>query len=218
MKSMARNSYCPGTEVRLGWISCKLRDLCREDRQIVEVGSPDAAKLPYLGLEDIESTTGRILAEPLKISATAGQSTTFRFNPQHVLYGKLRPYLNKVALPSFTGRCTTELIPLLPLPHASRELVALLLRRPQTVSAAMQGVTGSRMPRANLDEVLGQVVIIPSAKDEQDSLAANILSRLSAIQHAQALCREQVALLQALERRTIEQMDIAGQNGDGGAH
>jgi type I restriction enzyme, S subunit len=166
-----------------------------------------------VSLEDIESNTGRILANPATIPAQAGQSSTFRFDDRHVLYGKLRPYLNKVALPFFKGRCTTELIPLLPTPDASRLLIALLLRRPQTVGAAMRGVTGARMPRANLYEVLGQEVIVPRTKEGQDALAAKMFARLEAIHRARALCQEQSSLLEVLERKTVEELESAYLNG-----
>jgi type I restriction enzyme S subunit len=84
------------------------------------------------------------------------------FDTHHVLYCKLRPYLNKVAVPDFVGRCSTELIPLLPKPDISREYLAWLLRRPQTVQAAMQERTGARMPRANMRYVLAQEVLSTS--------------------------------------------------------
>ena len=208
MKRTSKSDEGPSVRTHQTWTRCQLRDLCCEDRRIVEAGSVEAADLPYLSLEDIESNTGRILVEPAQIPALAGQSTTFRFDVRHVLYGKLRPYLNKVALPSFAGRCTTELIPLLPRPNVSRSLVALLLRRPQTVIAAMRGVTGARMPRANLDEVLSQEVVVPSMLTEQEALAVEVLARLAAVHRAQFLCREQFELLQILERKTVEHLDL----------
>lgn len=61
---------------------------------------------PYLGLEHIESG-GRILSfEPVDEGELA--STKFRFGPDHVLYGKLRPYLAKIAMPDFEGICSTD--------------------------------------------------------------------------------------------------------------
>lgn len=208
-------------ESRDAWIKCRLADLCQEDRRIVDAGSREAATLPYLSLEDIESRSGRILLDPSKADPAGGKSTTFRFDHRHVLYGKLRPYLNKVALPTFAGRCTTELIPLLPRESASRPLVALLLRRPMTVEAAMRGVTGSRMPRANLDEVLAQEVRVPCTKAAQEALATAILTRLDAIRRAQVLCGEQLDLLQAIERKTIERLDstlLVSKERNGQAH
>src|SRR2546423_139844 len=93
-----------------GWKLLALADICMQDRRIVEPGSNAAETLPYLGLEDIESETGRIRWASLDGRTEQVKSSTFAFDERHILYGKLRPYLNKVALPTFAGRCTTELI------------------------------------------------------------------------------------------------------------
>ena len=122
----------------LGWSRVLLSELCFEERKIIEAGSELAGNLPYLGLEHIESNTGRILREPGLPIKDEGKSTTYAFDSRHILYGKLRPYLNKVAMPNFAGRCTTELIPLLPLGNVSRRYLAWLFRRRETVEFAMK--------------------------------------------------------------------------------
>ena len=55
----------------------------------------------YLGLEHIESG-GRILGDSV-VNAGELASTKFKFTRDHLLYGKLRPYLAKIALPDFEG-------------------------------------------------------------------------------------------------------------------
>ena len=111
----------------------------KQDRKIVEPNTAEADSLTYYGLEDVESETGRILKAPVELIEDAGKSGSFRFDEHHVLYGKLRPYLNKVALPDTPGRCTTEMIPLLPCEGIDRVFLAWVLRRTETVEFAMQG-------------------------------------------------------------------------------
>lgn len=79
--------------------------LCEPSRDMLAPDGAEALQRRYVGLEDIESGTGLIA------SVAAGNelerdvaSATFAFDQRHVLYGKLRPYLNKVALPTFVGR------------------------------------------------------------------------------------------------------------------
>jgi len=48
--------------------------------------------LPYVGLEHIESHTARFIGSS---EAQHVKSSTFRFSVEHVLYGRLRPYLKK---------------------------------------------------------------------------------------------------------------------------
>lgn len=180
-----------------GWRWRKLSDLCRQDRKIVVGESQGTARLPYLGLENIEAHSGRIQNEGSTSRFEEGISTTFFFSPDHVLYGKLRPYLNKVALPGFEGRCTTEIIPLLPDNGVDRSYLGWLLRRRETVDAAMLGKTGSRMPRASLAELLKLSVPVPPYP-EQKRIAGILNERMAAIDKARAAAEAQLKMLEAL--------------------
>ncbi|MCY3819129.1 MAG: restriction endonuclease subunit S [Gammaproteobacteria bacterium] len=118
------------------------------------------------------------------------KSATFRFDARHVLYGKLRPYLNKVATPAFAGRCSTELIPLLPQDGVDRAFLAHLLRRQDTVDFVMAAVTGSRMPRADMKVLLSMRVPLPPL-DEQRRIVA-ILNRATRIERLRARAAERM--------------------------
>lgn len=179
-----------------------LRDLCRLDLRQVIPGTNDAATLPYVGMEDIESGTGRFLSWPHEADV---RSNTFAFDVRHVLYGKLRPYLNKVALPDRPGRCSTELLPLLPTPGVDRQYVAWLLRRPETVAAAMQDKTGSRMPRASMTQLMTLTVPLPSLA-EQQHIVAKLNEQMAALDHAEKTLAEQQASASALMTAARQQV------------
>ena len=86
-----------------------LRDVCRQDRITVRPGErPD---LRYIGLESIEAGTGLLVQGDLSKTPDDPQANSFACGPAHVLYGKLRPVLNKVLVPDFDGKCSTEIIP-----------------------------------------------------------------------------------------------------------
>ena len=99
----------------------------------------------YLGLEHIASG-GEILSRQ---SVAAGElaSTKFSFGPSHVLYGKLRPYLGKIALPDFEGVCSTDILPVSPGPNLDRRYLAYFLRQPQMIEYANKLATGANLPR-----------------------------------------------------------------------
>ena len=62
----------------------------------------------YVGLENITSN-GEF--EHIASAGDAGlRSTKFVFTEAHVLYGKLRPYLAKIAAPKFEGICSTDIL------------------------------------------------------------------------------------------------------------
>jgi type I restriction enzyme, S subunit len=178
-------------ELPAGWQWVRLGDVCSEDRQVVKLDSVLAKKLPYLSLEHIESNTGRILKIPNGSIEQEGKSNSFRFDQRHVLYGKLRPYLNKVALPDFEGRSTTELIPLMPNSSIIREYLAWVLRRAETVAAAMQEKTGSRMPRADMGVLLALDVPVPHIS-EQRRIAATLAEQMAAVDKGRTLLEQQL--------------------------
>ncbi|MFQ5434903.1 MAG: restriction endonuclease subunit S, partial [Anaerolineae bacterium] len=185
------------TKLPDGWRWVRLGDICSEDRQGILPNLPESELLPYLGLEHIESETGRILRNGKDGLRDEIQSNTFAFTPKHVLYGKLRPYLNKVALPSYSGKCSTELIPILPSKQIIREFLAWILRRSETVEIVMRGVTGSRMPRAKMKELFAMTVPLPPI-EHQRRIVAVLDEKLAAVAQARQAAQAQLEAAQAL--------------------
>ena len=156
-----------------------LGELCEMHRQGLRPDDPLASRLPFVGVESISADTGIVnLDAGSRIGSQ--KSTAFRFDQRHVLYAKLRPYLNKVATPGFTGRCSTELVPLLPKDGVDRNFLAHLLRRKQTVEFVMGSVTGTRMPRTDMKALMSMPVPVPPL-DEQRRIA-RVLNRAAYIQ------------------------------------
>ncbi len=178
-----------------------LRDIACQDRKIVSPDSLEAQRRPYLGLEQIESGTGQILS--YESSSVEAKSTTFAFEDRHVLYGKLRPYLNKVAIPDRSGRCSTEIIPLKP-QGVDKDYLALLLRSEFVVKAAMSDKTGSRMPRADMDSLLGLEISIHDSFDQQRQIAARLKAQLVEVAMAREAVEKQLCDLKLLETRYRE--------------
>ena len=144
-----------------------LGELCRIDRRNVPANDPCVAGLPFIGVEHVVGGTGAF--DPGAGSRVGNRkSTAFRFDERHVLYAKLRPYLNKVATPSFAGVCSTELVPLLPRDGVDRDFLACLLRRKETVDFAMASATGSRMPRADMTALMAMPAPFPAIERQQE--------------------------------------------------
>ena len=154
-----------------------LSEVCRQDRGSVRPG--ELTQLRYLGMESIESGTGQLALGDLAKTPEAPEANSFRFTPDHVLYGKLRPYLNKVFAPDFEGKCSTELVPLLPNERLDRKYLAYFLRSPVTVEAISQKVAGARMPRADMSFVMSLPIPILALKEQQR--VVDLLSRAEGI-------------------------------------
>ena len=120
----------------------------------------------HLGLNQIEGHTGVVLGKHRAPVSDAGNST-FHFDQSHVLYSKLRPYLNKVVVPDEPGIATTELIPLRPHPLlVCREFLAYYLRSPVFLACASQYVTGAKMPRVILDRFWAHEIALPPLSEQ----------------------------------------------------
>lgn len=122
-----------------------LSQIAKIDR--VPANDEERRRLPYVGLDDIAPEMGRF-SEDFRKRPETMLATKFRFTPKHILYGKLRPYLNKVAIPSFEGVCTTEILPILPDEKTvDRRYLQGLLLAPKFVHWASANVSGANLPR-----------------------------------------------------------------------
>lgn len=119
--------------------------------------------ITYVGLENIESWTGRLLAEN-QLEST--QSSITQFQAGDVLFGKLRPYLAKAVCPDFNGVSTSELLVLRPngcLPHY---LLYLFLNE-QYVRWIDKLTYGTRMPRVGPEQVGGSFAPLPPLGEQR---------------------------------------------------
>ncbi len=122
-----------------------LSDVAKIERNIASEEECDS--LPYVGLEHIEKETGHFISG-FQTKPESLLATKFKFSPKHVLYGKLRPYLNKVVLPWFDGVCTTEILPILPNEgKLDRTYLWAYLHTSEFVDWASSQVSGANLPR-----------------------------------------------------------------------
>lgn len=115
-----------------------------------------------LALDQIESNGGEVLSRVIVNRAKLGTSTYY-FEPDVVLYSKLRPYLNKVVIPDSYGYATTELVPL----YCNKEIIlpsfmAAYLRSPRFVDFANTNSAGAKMPRVIMDKFWDYEMVVPN--------------------------------------------------------
>jgi len=182
-----------------------------EEKTLGEVAKYDKTKYlatnrPYVGLENIESNTGIFLGS---LEAQKVKSSTFQFDERHVLYGRLRPYLNKVLVPKFAGHCSTEIFPILPNNKVLREFLFYWLMSPLTVSKIDATWTGARMPRANMNEVIKFKINITSLENQK-----KIIKELTLLNHEvknlELKYKNQINNMEEL-KRSILQKAFAGE-------
>ena len=123
---------------------------------------------PYVGMENISSETMEVVGSPEIPEKT---SSTFKFDERHVLFGRLRPYLRKVLVPNFDGQCSTEIFCLLPSDKVDKKFLAHWLLHPKVSTRINETSTGARMPRANMNAILGFDFPLPPLAEQQRIVA-----------------------------------------------
>ena len=156
-----------------GWIRVRLGDITSPSPEKVEPGY--WADEPYLSLEHIESGTRRILGRGTGADAS---STKSRFRAGDVLYGKLRPYLNKACIPDFDGICSTDILVFPQNQAVHNGFLLYLLSRPEAVEYATQNASGINLPRISFEKLSELEVDFPPLAEQRRITAQ--LERLQA--------------------------------------
>lgn len=125
-----------------GWTAVRLKHLVT----VVNEKAGPMEDRPYVGLDAIAPWTGQI---DLSASEATDGATGNRFNSGDVLFGKLRPYLAKVALPNFAGQCSGEAIVIRPKKTIDPRFIRYMLVDAATIDAINASTFGAKMPRAS---------------------------------------------------------------------
>ncbi len=177
------------------WVEMKLGEVAKYDKT-----KNTNSQLPYVGLEHIESNSGKFIGscEPNQV-----KSSTFHFNSKHILYGRLRPYLNKVLIPDFEGHCSTEIFPILVNELIKREYLFYWFISGNTVKKIDSTWTGARMPRANMNEVIEFQLPIPSI-EKQNQIVQQLESIKTQTQALESNYQKELDTLDELKKSILQ--------------
>lgn len=164
------------------WEKRKFKDL------VVRVNkTSDDSTIPSVEFEDIISKQGRLNKDVrLKINSKQG----IYFEPQDVLFGKLRPYLQNWLFPSFYGRAVGDFWVLRANSSVLSEYLFVLIQSPRFQIVANIS-SGTKMPRSDWNTVSNTSFPIPVQSEQRkiwqlfnvlDNLIAATQSRLSSLE------------------------------------
>ena len=191
-----------------GGPTTQLRDVIRPRNDIVHPRDNPAGVGVFVGLEHVEPQTGRRIGEvSLDLASMTGRKA--HFVRGDVVYGYLRPYLNKVWIAEFSGYCSVDqYVFVVDSDLADREYVAWYMRSPAYLDAAPVDQTPGQLPRIRLDEVLSTLIPLPPL-DEQRQIAARLREQLAEIDRARAALEAQRAAVNALPAALLR--DVFGE-------
>ncbi|MGC0782927.1 restriction endonuclease subunit S [Pantoea agglomerans] len=146
-------------------------------------------------LEDIEKETSRLLNR-VTFSERPFKSSKNRFSCGDVLYGKLRPYLNKVLIADDDGVCTTEIIPVRPFNGITSEYLSILLKSPSFIRYANESTHGMNMPRLGTDKAINALTPLAPVNEQ-----INIVQKVN----------ELMSLCDQLEQQSLTSLEAHSQ-------
>lgn len=125
-----------------------------------------------LDLEDVEKDTSKLL-QKFRFSERRSLSDKNSFKSGDVLYGKLRPYLNKVVVADEAGVCTTEILPFRCYGPFDSHYFKDALKSPYFISYVNARSYGMKMPRLGTEDGRRACFPLPPL-DEQHRIVAKV--------------------------------------------
>lgn len=136
------------------WPVRSLVDFAKIDTQMIHDLSV-YEDYPHIGIDSIEKGTGR-LSGYHTVKEDGVISGKYLFTPKHIIYSKIRPNLNKVALPDFTGVCSADAYPILPESKlCDRVFLAYVMRSELFLSYILAFANRTNLPKVNKKQVEG---------------------------------------------------------------
>lgn len=195
-------------EIPASWLELALGEVIDYGRTVKAEPSEIPADAWVLELEDIEKDTSQLL-QRLTFAERQSKSTKNRFATGDVLYGKLRPYLNKVLIANQDGYCTTEIVPLKPNLAINERYLFYWLKHPEFLSYVESVSHGIQMPRLGTEAGLKAPLILAPVNEQRrivaklDRLFARSRSAREELERIPKLCDryKQVVLAAAYSGR-----------------
>lgn len=148
--------------------------------EVTNYGSAEKSKPQFINpdtwvleLEDIEKSSSKLL-QKVRASFRASLSDKNIFYQDDVLYGKLRPYLDKVVIADENGVCTSEILPIRSYgANIAPSYMRIYLKSPNFIDIVNSITYGVKMPRLGTDDGRRMVMPLPPM-DEQRRIAERV--------------------------------------------
>lgn len=188
-------------------VQTRLGDILKLRKDVLYPQDKPQGLAKFVGLEHIESGTGvRLGFDEVETSRLTGRKP--RFYAGDIVYGYLRPYLNKVWVAEFDGLCSVDQYVFAVDPaKACRDYVAWFMRSPLYMEQAPTARNPGQLPRIRTEEVFSVKLDLPELPD-QERIVRLISEQMAAYRQAKEALEAQLAAIEempaALLRKTIE--------------
>jgi type I restriction enzyme M protein len=189
------DNYRPHIPIHPDWPMVELGEVCQLGGSITT--SIDGS-LPSFGADSIESNTGKLLKQE-SAEAQGVRGPVYEFDGEHLLYSKIRPYLNKLTVVKLRGYCSSDMYPLA---VDARKADIRFLATYMLSSAFNEAIRGfyerASIPKINQSQLFGTRIPLPSLETQR-----TIVAEIEAEQALVAANRELIARMEKKIQATL---------------
>lgn len=181
------------------WVKCRFKNIMN---LITDASTSDNK----IGLENIESGTGKYIQTDSKFEGNG-----VAFKPHDILYGKLRPYLQKVWCADSEGNAVGDFFVFRNKCNSSSSFLKYVLLSDNFTQFANGTTYGAKMPRVSSNAILDQETYIPPLS-EQEAIANYLDKKTAEIDKIIAEREKKIELLNELKSSIISRAVTKGIN------
>ncbi len=164
-----------------GFEKVELKELIKIKKQTIEPQKNKDMEFHYIGLEHIEKNSGTIFKKEIVKGKNLASAKNL-FKKGDILYGKLRPNLNKLYLSDFDGICSTDILVF----EANKEKIAsafliYVLLRKNFVKEVSEKMSGANLPRIKIGELKAIKIPLPSSLEIQNNIVKKFDERFEKV-------------------------------------
>jgi type I restriction enzyme M protein len=184
--NLSGERYREGTGSVSAWPLVLVGNVFRKSEESVLPESLQNA-VTYIGLENLTQNTGEIVGNIVTEEPAEIKSLKNVFKPGDLLYGKLRPNLNKVWVADREGICSTDIFVIRPIEgQAIPALYSYIFRSARFNDAVLAQLKGAQLPRIGWSSFADLQIPLPPL-DVQNEIVAEIEGYKKVIDGARAV-------------------------------
>ena len=168
------------------WEISKIRYLVttRSEKRITD------SSVPYIGLENIESQTGKFVETGIQVD----KSENIVVEIGDILFGKLRPYLRKYWRATFTSTASSEFL-VFQSSELDMNFLYYAIQSDSFIEEVNTSTYGSKMPRASWEYTKNMKIAFPTSLVEQQKIADFLDKKTTQLDKVKSLLEEQIQKL-----------------------
>ena len=187
-----------------GWKLTRMEDVCELRKEAINPA--ECSNMHYVGLEHIDTGNPKLKRNGNSSEVNSSKS---RFYPGDILYGKLRPYLDKSVLVDFEGLCSTDILVLKSKKSIAPQFLVNLIHTNQFLSYAISTSNGVNHPRTSWSSLSAFQFLLPPIPEQRAIALA-----LRAVQGAREARQREVALEREHKAALMEHLFTHGTRGE----